>query len=83
MPEGYVGGIMLTPMDCQAARGRLQWTRERLAAEAGVAASAVLAFELEQAVPQPGLVAALTGALEAAEMTLSSVSGTDRWTNPD
>jgi len=73
--------IMLTPMDCQAARGRLQWTRERLAAEAGVAASAVLAFELEQAVPQPGLVAALTGALEAAEMNSSSVSGTDRWTN--
>ena len=72
---------MLTPIDCQAARGRLQWTRERLAAEAGVAVSAVLAFELDQDPPEAELVAALTGALEAPQINLSSASGTERWIN--
>jgi hypothetical protein len=57
---------MLTPMECQAARGRLQRTRERLATEAGVDVGAVLAFELERRPPEPRLIAALTGALEAA-----------------
>jgi DNA-binding XRE family transcriptional regulator len=61
---------MITPMECQAARGRLQWTRERLAREAGVAVEAVIAFELEQGSPPSGLVAALTGALEAAQTVL-------------
>jgi hypothetical protein len=61
---------MLTPLECQAARGRLQWTRETLAREAGVAVSAVIAFELEQGPADASLVAALTGALEAAETVL-------------
>jgi hypothetical protein len=58
---------MLMPVGCQAARARLQWTRERLAAEAGVTVADVIAFELEQRPADAHLIAALTGALEAAE----------------
>lgn len=58
------------PMECQAACAKLQWTHKRLAREAGVAVDAVAAFELEQGSPHPELVAALTGALEAAETNL-------------
>jgi transcriptional regulator with XRE-family HTH domain len=57
---------MLSPTGCQAARGRLQWTRERLAREAGLDVATVTAFELEQKPADPATVAALTGALEAA-----------------
>jgi transcriptional regulator with XRE-family HTH domain len=57
---------MLTPTRCQAARGQLQWTRERLAREAGRDVAAVTAFELDQGPADAGTIAALTGALEAA-----------------
>jgi transcriptional regulator with XRE-family HTH domain len=57
---------MLSPTECQAARGRLQWTRERLAREAGLDVATVTTFELEQKPADPAIVAALTGALEAA-----------------
>ena len=53
-------------MECQAARARLQWTRERLARESGLDAATVAAFELEQKPADPAIVAAPTGALEAA-----------------
>jgi hypothetical protein len=36
---------MLTPLECQAARGRLQWTRQRPAEEAGVDIGSVIDFE--------------------------------------
>lgn len=61
---------MMTPIECQAARAELQWTRERLAREAGVEIGAIVAFELETTSPQPSLVAAITGALEAARTIL-------------
>jgi DNA-binding XRE family transcriptional regulator len=64
---------MLTSVECQAARGRLQWTRETLAREAGVDVGAVIAFELERSPPSPALIAALTGALEAAQMVPTSI----------
>jgi DNA-binding XRE family transcriptional regulator len=57
---------MLTPERSQAARGQLQWTRERLALEAGVGVQTVIEFELEQGAIAPAIIAALTGALEAA-----------------
>ena len=59
---------MLTPTQCQAARADLQWTREKLAAEAGIALSEVIDFELEQKPVSAEKIAALTGALEAARM---------------
>ena len=57
---------MLTPSRCQAARGLLQWTRERLARESGLDAALIAAFELEQRPVDAAAIAALTGALEAA-----------------
>ena len=63
---------MLTPMECQEARPRLQWTRERLANEADVNIDAVIGFELGLSQPPTHIVAALTGALEAAETALPS-----------
>jgi hypothetical protein len=57
---------MLSPTGCQAARGRLQWTRERMAREAGLDVATVTAFELELKPADPAIAAALTGALEAA-----------------
>jgi DNA-binding XRE family transcriptional regulator len=65
---------MLTSLECQAARGRLQWTREKLAREAGVDVGAIIAFELERSPPSPALIAALTGALEAAQMIPTSTA---------
>jgi transcriptional regulator with XRE-family HTH domain len=58
---------MLTPIDCLAARSRLRWTREKLANEAGLSVADVTAFELDQGPLARQLIAALTGALEAAQ----------------
>ena len=57
---------MLTPIACLAARSRLRWTREKLAEEAGLSVADVTAFELDQRPTARQLIAALTGALEAA-----------------
>jgi DNA-binding XRE family transcriptional regulator len=65
---------MLSPPQCEAARNRLQWTREKLADEAGIDVAAVIAFELEQRTLEPHLIAAITGALEAAQMISTSIS---------
>jgi len=65
---------MLTSTRCQAARGLLQWTRERLASEAGLDAGRVVAFELDQGPSDPATIAALTGALEAAGVTFAGAN---------
>ena len=57
---------MLTPNLCRDARSLLQWTREQLAKEAGLAITTVTAFELESRQSTRSTVAQLTGALEAA-----------------
>jgi DNA-binding XRE family transcriptional regulator len=67
-------------MDCQAARGRLQWTREHLAREAGVDVTSVIDFELEHTAPERRLIAAISGALEAALMIPASSSRAGRIT---
>ena len=68
LPVRHIKGDMLTPTQCQTARADLQWTREKLAAEAGIALSAVIDFELEQKPVSAAEIAALTGALEAGRM---------------
>jgi transcriptional regulator with XRE-family HTH domain len=67
-------GGMLTPTRCQAARARLQWTREHLAREAGVDVARVIAFELDQQPADIATIAALTGALEAAGAALTGAN---------
>ena len=68
---------MLTSTRCQAARGLLQWTRERLASEAGLDVGRVVAFELDQAPADPATIAALTGALEAAGVIFAGADDDD------
>ena len=57
---------MITPAQCRAARGLLQWTREQLAKESGLSVTTVTAFELESRQSSRTTIAQLTGALEAA-----------------
>jgi transcriptional regulator with XRE-family HTH domain len=73
-PDCADDGGMLSPTGCQAARGRLQWTRDRLAREAGLDVATVMAFELDQTPADAAVLAALTGALEAAG---AAVAGND------
>jgi hypothetical protein len=70
-PRRIDDGGMLTPTRCQAARGLLQWTRERLARESGVDLALVVAFELDQLSADTATIAALSGALEAAGIGLA------------
>jgi transcriptional regulator with XRE-family HTH domain len=54
----------MTADQCRAARALLDWTQERLAAEAGVAADAVAAFESGAPLPQGRSIVGLRQALE-------------------
>jgi transcriptional regulator with XRE-family HTH domain len=56
----------IKPETCRAARGLLNWTRERLAAEAGVSFGTVNSYELHRRTPVPRNLAAIKQALEAA-----------------
>lgn len=67
-PVRHIKADTLTPTQCQSARAELQWTREKLATEAGIAVSEVIDFELEQKPVSAAKIAALTGALEAGRM---------------
>lgn len=57
---------MITPSQCRAARGLLQWTQGQLVKEAGIGLNTVVSFELEQRKPMRANLAAIQGALEAA-----------------
>lgn len=56
---------MLTPQQCRAARGGLDWTRSELAEKAGVSLSTVASFEQEKRGTYRPNQAALRQALEA------------------
>jgi transcriptional regulator with XRE-family HTH domain len=60
----------MTPAQCRAARGLLNWTEERLAAAAGIDVSAVRDFEAEKSAPRM-TATALQRAFEAARIEFS------------
>jgi transcriptional regulator with XRE-family HTH domain len=60
----------LTPQQCRAARGLLDWTQEELAGRAGVSRSTVRGFENGQHELHRGSAAVIRGALEAAGVIL-------------
>jgi transcriptional regulator with XRE-family HTH domain len=60
----------LTPQQCRAARGLLDWTQEALAERAGVSRSTVRGFENGQHELHRGSAAVIRGALEVAGVIL-------------
>jgi transcriptional regulator with XRE-family HTH domain len=62
----------MTPAQCRAARGLLNWTQERLAKPAGVSIVTVRNFENEKSGSQRASVAAIRSALEAAGVAFTN-----------
>jgi transcriptional regulator with XRE-family HTH domain len=56
----------ISPAQSRAARGLLNWSREKLAEEGGVPARTVADFELGNTTPRATTTAKLIAALEAA-----------------
>ena len=67
-PDGYVASM--TPAQCRAARGLLNWSEDRLASGAAIKISVVRDFEAEKAVPRM-TAQALQRAFEAAGIEFS------------
>ena len=65
----------LTPQQCRAARGLLDWTQEELAARAGVSRSTVRGFENGQHELHRGSAAVIRGAFEVAGVVLIDPDG--------
>ena len=65
----------LTPQQCRAARGLLDWTQEELAERAGVSRGTVRGFENGRHELHRGSAAVIRGALEAAGVVLLDANG--------
>ncbi|MFC5353961.1 MULTISPECIES: helix-turn-helix domain-containing protein [Azospirillum] len=66
---------MITPAQCRAARGLLDWTQEELAKAAQVSAITIRGFEKEASSPRRATLAALRQALEAAGVEFTFEGG--------
>lgn len=58
--------MSLTPQQCRAARGLLNWSRPRLAEAVGVTLEAIGYFERGERTPHPKNLDAIRAAFEAA-----------------
>lgn len=67
--------VGMSPEQCRAARGWLEWTQQELATRAGVGLSTVRDFEKGERTPIPNNLAALRRAIEAAGVRLLFGSG--------
>ncbi len=56
----------MTPAQCRAARGLLDWTQQKLADAAGIGVSTAISFERSWRVASPATIQAIQRALEAA-----------------
>lgn len=64
--------LSMTPAQCRAARGLLNWTQGQLAQAASVSAVTVRNFENEKSSPQRATLAVMRAALEAAGVDLTN-----------
>lgn len=62
---------MISPAQCRAARGLLQWSREDLAGRADVAVRTVVDFEREARDPITNTLKAMRAAFEAEGVTFT------------
>ncbi|WP_018389185.1 DNA-binding transcriptional regulator [Ancylobacter sp. FA202] len=67
--------MSLTPAQCRAARALIEWSREELAASAGVAVRTISDFEAGRREPIKATMAAMRGALEAAGVIFVDENG--------
>ena len=65
----------MTPAQCRAARGLLNWSQEQLAAAANVSATTLRNFERGATIPMPNNMAALSAALAAAGIIFIAQNG--------
>ncbi|WP_338663165.1 helix-turn-helix transcriptional regulator [Pararoseomonas sp. SCSIO 73927] len=65
----------ILPAQSRAARGLLDWSREKLAETGGVPARTVADFELGNTTPRASTTAKLMGALEAAGIEFIAENG--------
>jgi transcriptional regulator with XRE-family HTH domain len=68
LPHGYL--LIMSPAQCRAARGLLNWSEDRLASAAGITVSVIRAFEAEKSVPR-STAQVLQRALEAEGIEFS------------
>ena len=62
----------IVPAQSRAGRALLNWSRDKLAAQAGVPARTVADFELENTAPRPSTLTAIRAALEAAGVVFTN-----------
>ncbi len=65
----------ISPAQSRAARGLLDWTRDRLAAASGVATRTLLRFEASEGETREATIAAIRAALEAAGIEFIEQNG--------
>ena len=65
----------MTPDQCRAARGLLDWSQDRLATEAKASNSTVRNFEKGRSVPGPIFLQSMKSALEAAGIQFIPANG--------
>ncbi|HMK90487.1 MAG TPA: helix-turn-helix transcriptional regulator [Methylocystis sp.] len=67
--------MSISPAQCRAARGLLDWSQQRLADASGVGNTTICNFEGGRSSPQPGKLSALRRAFERAGVAFMDRNG--------
>ena len=73
--DNSCNGQLMTPSQCRAARGLLNWTQEEIASAARVSVVTVRNFENEKSAPQRATLDVIQRALEAAGVEFIDKNG--------
>ncbi len=74
-PSGKVTVSAISPEQARAARGLLDWSRDRLAEKTGVAKRTLARFEASEGETRPSTLATIRAALEAAGVIFIEQNG--------